>query len=60
MHNLAFMPGIGRRRDDLGEGMRAFPVSPWVIYYVPLPADDGIRALRIVDSRRDVASIFRR
>ena len=60
MRNLALMPGIGRSRNYLDEGLRAYPVAPWTIYYAPLPDGDGIEAIRIVDRRRDLVSIFRR
>lgn len=56
---LAFMPGIGSRRDYLDEDVRAFPVPPWVIYYAPLPGGDGVEIVRVVDGRRDRSAIFK-
>jgi len=56
IENLAAMPGIGGSRPYLKPGRRAFPVSPWTIYYAPLP--DGIRVLRVIDGRRDLPRLF--
>jgi toxin ParE1/3/4 len=56
VENLAMMPRMGGSRPYLKPGRRAFPVSPWTIYYTPLP--DGIRVLRIVDGRRDLPGLF--
>ena len=60
MHNLAFMPGMGRGRSYLEAETRAFPVAPWLIVYDPLPGDDGILVQRILDGRRDLAAIFKK
>lgn len=53
---LALMPGMGSHRFYLEANDRAFPVSPWTIYYRPLA--DGIRVLRVIDGRRDVPGLF--
>ena len=53
---LALMPGIGGTRPYLKSGRRAFPVRPWLIVYVPLK--DGVRVLRVIDSRRNLSAIF--
>jgi toxin ParE1/3/4 len=55
---LAFMPGMGRPRPEVEPGARAFPVSPWVIYYTALPELDGIRVVRVIDGRRDLEAPF--
>lgn len=61
MHNLAFMPGMGRRGSSyLEPGSRIFPVAPWTIVYEPLPDGDGILVQRILDGRRDLAAIFKK
>ncbi len=36
----------------------SFAVSPWLIIYRPLPDGDGVRILRIIDSRRDIAALL--
>ena len=58
IRTLAFMPGLGRARPFLNRHMRAFPVSPWLIVYTTLPDLDGIRVVRVVDGRRDLAAVF--
>lgn len=60
MDNLAFMPGIGRPTKYFEPGQRAFPVAPWIIYYMPQPDRDGIDVLRIIDGRRDLPSVFKK
>ena len=58
IRTLAFMPGMGRQRPDIEPGARAFPATPWMIFYVPLPELDGIRVVRVIDGRRDLESLF--
>jgi plasmid stabilization system protein ParE len=55
---LAYMPGMGRTRSYLDENVRAFAVPPWLILYTVLPERDGIRVIRVVDSRRDLTSLM--
>lgn len=55
---LAYMPGMGRTRLYLDENVRVFAVPPWLILYTVLPERDGIRVIRIVDSRRDLTSLM--
>ncbi|MBV9991918.1 MAG: type II toxin-antitoxin system RelE/ParE family toxin [Alphaproteobacteria bacterium] len=59
MENLAFMPGVGGKRHYLDKLWRAFPVSPWTIYYKLQPDGDGIEVLRVVDGRRDLPALFK-
>lgn len=42
------------------DGTRAFPIAPWLIVYALLPKRDGIRVIRILDGRRDLARILGR
>ena len=35
---LAQQSGIGRRRDELADGLRSFPVGRYVIFYLAIPA----------------------
>jgi plasmid stabilization system protein ParE len=55
---LAFMPGMGRFRPYLREGLLAFSVTPWTIVYELQPELDGIRVIRVVDGRRDLESLL--
>ena len=52
--NLSEAPHMGRSRDELGEGMRSFPVSRYIIFYRPLP--DGVEIVRVLHSARDIES----
>ncbi len=58
IRTLAFMPGMGRPSPYLETGTRSFAVSPWSIFYVPLPELDGIRVVRVIDGRRDLDTLF--
>jgi plasmid stabilization system protein ParE len=60
IRTLAFMPGLGRPRPFLEGGTRAFPMAPWLIVYALLPIHDGIRVVRVLDGRRDLARILGR
>jgi len=53
---LAQMPELGRRRDELQEGLRSFPVRSHVIMYRPV--SDGIFVHRIVHGSRDLSRLF--
>jgi len=49
---LAARPYIGRKRDELGEDLRSFPVGRYIIYYRPLP--DGVEVIRVLHGARDL------
>jgi toxin ParE1/3/4 len=53
---LSEHPRIGRVRNDLGLGLRSFPVSSYVIVYEVSGSD--VSVLRIVHGRRDLGSLF--
>jgi toxin ParE1/3/4 len=55
---LSRQAGIGVRCDHLAVGLRQFPVRPfdYVIFYRPI--DDGIRIIRVLHGRRDIAGVF--
>lgn len=54
---LAATPRIGRRRDDLRSGLRAFPVGPYVILYEI--AEEGIDVLAVMHGARDINGLFK-
>ncbi len=60
MRNLAFMPGMGRWQSYLDDGVRAFPIAPWTIYYASRLDGDGIEIVRIIDGRRDLPAVFKK
>ena len=56
--NLAAFPKLGRVRAEVPGGLRSFAVHPWVLFYEPLEGRRGIRLLRVVDGRRNLAELF--
>lgn len=53
---MAEHPVAGRARDELGIGLRSFPVGNYVVFYRPLP--DGIRVIRVLHGMRDLPEIL--
>lgn len=53
---LAKFPTMGVSRDRLLEGLRSFPVKPYIIFYILIP--DGIEILRIIHQARDIEDYF--
>ncbi len=49
---LADQPALGRSRDDLHAGLRAWIYSRHVVFYTP--AEWGVEVVRILHSSRDV------
>ena len=55
---LAEHPLIGRLRQELGEGIRSFPVGNYLVFYTP--ASDGIDVARVIYGGRDLPGVFHR
>ncbi len=55
---LATQPLLGEAREDLGEGIRAFVVRPFVVLY--RARVDHVEVIRVVHSARDIAGALRR
>jgi len=53
---LASSPGIGRRREDLGPGLRSFPVRRYVIIF--RETNGGVEIVRVFHGARDIPSHF--
>ena len=53
---LAISPNIGRPRDNLGDGVRSFPLGRYVIFYRSLPGQTTI--IRVLHSSRDIPTVF--
>ena len=53
---LAQQPGIGRRRAELADGLRSFPVGRYVIFY--LTVSGGVQIVRVLHGARDLESTF--
>jgi toxin ParE1/3/4 len=49
---LAQQSGLGRRREELAEGLRSFPVGRYVIFYLPVPG--GVQIVRLLHGARDI------
>jgi len=49
---LAQKSGLGRRRKELAEGLRSFPVGRYVIFYLPIPG--GVQIVRVLHGARDI------
>jgi toxin ParE1/3/4 len=53
---LAQFPAMGISRNQMLEGLRSFPVKPYIIFYILIP--DGIEILRIIHQARDIEEYF--
>ena len=53
---LGQQSGLGRRRDELAEGLRSFPVGRYVIFYLAIPA--GVQIVRVLHGARDIELAF--
>ncbi|MEY4809515.1 type II toxin-antitoxin system RelE/ParE family toxin [Vulcanococcus limneticus] len=53
---LAQQSGLGRRREELAEGLRSFPVGRYVIFYLLIPG--GVQIVRVLHGARDIEAAF--
>ena len=53
---LAQQSGLGRRREELAEGLRSFPVGRYVISYLLIPG--GAQIVRVLHGARDIEAAF--
>ncbi len=51
LRELAERPRMGRRRDELADGLLCFPFESHVVFY--LQADFGITVVRVLHKRQD-------
>ena len=51
---LVHSPGAGRARRELAHGLRSFPISEYVAFY--LERNDGVEIVRILHGHRDIDS----
>lgn len=55
---LAILPGtLGRPRDELGEGLRTFPIDSYVIVFKYM-GDDVVEVARVLHAKRDIHALF--
>jgi toxin ParE1/3/4 len=53
---LAKFPTMGVSQERWLEGLRSFPVKPYIVFYILIP--DGIEILRIIHQARDIEDYF--
>jgi toxin ParE1/3/4 len=53
---LSQQSGLGRKRDELADGLRSFPVGRTIIFYLPIPG--GNQIVWVLHGARDVALAF--
>jgi toxin ParE1/3/4 len=53
---LAQQSGLGRRREELAEGLRSFAVGRYVIFYLVIPG--GVQIVRVLHGARDIEAAF--
>ena len=58
LSTLAENPGIGKARNELGEGVRSFPVGRYILFYRAIP--EGIDVIRVLHGARDLNAVFDR
>ena len=56
LQRLSLNANRGRRREEIGHGIRSFKVASHIAFYVQ--DDDGITVLRLLHPRRDITSII--
>lgn len=47
-------PEMGKRRVELAEGLRGFPVGNYMIFYRPIDGGEGIVVIRVLNATQDV------
>ena len=53
---LSQFPDMGKQRDDLLNGLRSFPVKPYIIFYNKIL--DGIEVVRVLHQSRNIENQF--
>jgi len=53
---LASEPGMGRRREDLANALRSFPVGNYIIFYITIAV--GIEIARVLSGFRDLPNVL--
>jgi toxin ParE1/3/4 len=58
LKKLAHFPGMGPKRDELGAGLRSWPLGNYLIFY--RDAKGGIEVARVLHGARNLRRVFRR
>jgi toxin ParE1/3/4 len=53
---LVQFPGMGRSRQELGPGLRSFPIGKYLIFYRNIP--DGIEIARVASGYQNIERLF--
>ncbi|MEO1427637.1 MAG: type II toxin-antitoxin system RelE/ParE family toxin [Cyanobacteria bacterium J06633_8] len=53
---LAQFPDMGKTRDNLLQGLKSFPIKPYIIYYLKIT--DGVEVVRVLHQSRDIEALF--
>ena len=53
---LARFTGMGKNRDELHPGLQSFPVSKYLIFYMPI--NGGIEIIRVLHGMMDIDALF--
>jgi toxin ParE1/3/4 len=53
---LAQFPLMGRSRPELGQDIRSFPVSSYLIFYRQIA--DGVEIVRVISGYQDLTALF--
>jgi len=53
---LARSPGIGRKREELLQGVRSLPAGRYLVFY--RVHDDTVEIVRVLSAYRDLDSVF--
>ncbi len=56
LQTLASNPGLGRRREELLDGLQSFPIGNYVVFYREI--ENGIDLIRVLHGSRDIQEIF--
>lgn len=55
---LSDNPEMGKRRGELAESLRSFPVGNYVIFYRPLDREEGIEVVRVLNAAQDIKESY--
>lgn len=53
---LLKFPELGRRRDELGKGLRSFPVGKYLVFY--FVTEDCVKISRVLHGAQDIEGIL--
>ena len=55
---LKVFPRRGRRRLEFGDGIRAFSVPPFIVFYCLTNDEREVEILRVIDGRRNLPTVY--